>query len=85
MARIRTFDNKARKESCWIRYRLDLGGIRLEEVAKKAHRSIPLVSKVINGERRSEKVEAALSELLGYPSWQNLWADAFINAERRAV
>jgi len=73
------------KESCWIRYRLDLRGIKLEDVAKKANRTISLVSKVINGERQSEKVEVALAELLGYSSWKNLWADAFINAERRAV
>jgi len=85
MAQLRTAGNKAQPESCWIRYRLDLRGIKLEEIAVKAHRSIPLVSKVSSGERRSEKVEAALAEALGYPSWQHLWADAFISAERRAV
>jgi len=85
MAQSRTFDNKLRKEGCWIRYCLDLRGIKLEDVAKKAHRSISLVSKVIKGERRSEKVETVLAEMLGYISYKQLWADAFISAERRAV
>jgi len=84
MAHLRKSDNKL-QVGCWIRYHLDLGGIKLDEIAKKSHRSISLVSKVINGERQSEKVEAVLAEKLGYPSWKHLWADAFINAERRAV
>jgi hypothetical protein len=64
---------------------LDLRNIKLDAVAKKAGRSVPLVSLVVCGVRRSEKVEAALAEMLGYPSWQHLWAAAMVNAERRAV
>jgi hypothetical protein len=69
----------------WIRYQLDLRGIKFEAVAKKARRSVPLVSQVINGQKQSEKVQEALASLLGYQSWQHLWADAFISAERSAV
>jgi transcriptional regulator with XRE-family HTH domain len=72
-------------EECWIRYNLNLKNIKLEAIAKKARRSVPLVSRVLSGSRRSEKVQAALAELLGYPSWQHLWADAFINSERKAI
>jgi hypothetical protein len=70
---------------CWIRYQLNLRGMILETAAKKAGRSVTLVSRVISGERRSEKVQAVLAEMLGYKSWQHLWAAAMLNAERRAV
>ena len=70
-------------EGCWLRYSLDLRGVRLEEVGKKAHRTASLVSKVINGERRSEKVEAVLADILGFSSKEQLWAAASNNAKRR--
>jgi hypothetical protein len=72
-------------EGCWLRYQLDLRNIKMDAVAKKARRSVPLVSLVICGEMRSEKVEAALAEMLGYPSWERLWAAAMINAQRNAI
>jgi len=85
MARTREINRPMSPEGCWIKYRLNLKNIKLETIAKKARRSVALVSLVLCNERRSEKVEAALAETLGYPSWEHLWADAFINAERSAV
>jgi len=85
MARSRSVCNPTSPEGCWIRYQLDVRNITLETVAKKACRHITLVSKVIRGERKSEKVEAALADILGYPTFKHLWAAAFINAERKAV
>ena len=85
MARSRSSNNPMPPEGCWLKYQLDLRNIKFEEVAKKAHRTVSLVSYVISGERRSESVEAALAEMLGYPSWKRLWAAAFVNAERKAV
>jgi hypothetical protein len=41
-----------------------------------------MVSRVVCGVKKSEKVEKALAEMLGYPSYKNLWADAFINSNR---
>jgi lambda repressor-like predicted transcriptional regulator len=72
-------------EGCWIKYQLDLRNIKLEAIAKKAGRTVATVSRVICKTRHSEKVEAVLAEMLGYPSWQHLWADALINVERRVV
>jgi hypothetical protein len=66
-------------EGCWIKYQLDLRNIKLETVAQKANRSVSSVSRVICGVKKSEKVEKALAEMLGYPSWKHLWADAFIS------
>jgi len=70
---------------CWIRSQLVLRNITLKTIAKKAGCSDALVSRVLSGTRHSEAVEAVLAEMLGYPSYKHLWADAFINAKRRAV
>ena len=85
MARSRSFENPMPPEGCWIKYQLDLRNIKLEAVAKKAERTVATVSRVICRTRNSEKAEAALAEMLGYSSWNELWAAAFINAERKAV
>jgi len=85
MARSRSFDNPMPPEGCWIKYQLDLRNIKLEAIAKKAGRTVATVSRVICGTRHSEAVEAVLAEMLGYPSYKHLWADAFLNVERRAV
>ena len=85
MPRTRQPDNPMPPEGCWIRYMLDLRNIKFEEIAKKSGRTVATVSRVISGVRQSKKVEAALAEALGYPSWERLRAAAFINAERRAV
>jgi lambda repressor-like predicted transcriptional regulator len=77
-------------EGCWIKYQLDLRNIKLEIIAKKAGCAISTVSRVICKTRHSEKAEAVLAEMLGYPTFKDLWVDAFINAdfnkkERKAV
>jgi ribosomal protein L31E len=72
-------------EGCWIKYQLDLRNIKLEDVAKKAHRSISMVSQVICGVKKSEKVEKVLAEMLGYPSSTHLWAEAFRNSKGGAA
>jgi hypothetical protein len=82
MARTRSPENPMPPEGCWIKYKLDLRNIKMEDVAKKAHRSVAMVSRVVCGVKNSEKVEKALAEMLGYPSWKYLWADAFINSDR---
>jgi hypothetical protein len=54
----------------------------MEDVAKKARRSVAMVSRVVCGVKKSEKVEAALAEMLGYPSFKHLWAASFIDSDR---
>jgi lambda repressor-like predicted transcriptional regulator len=85
MARSRSFENPMPPEGAWIKYQLDLRNIKMDAVAKKAGRTVATVSRVISKTRHSEKVEAVLAEMLGYPTYKDLWVDAFINAERRAV
>jgi len=85
MARSRSFDNPMPPEGCWIKYQLDLRNIKLEAVAKKAGLTVATVSRVICGTRKSEKARAALAQMLGYASWKELWAAAFISAERKAI
>jgi hypothetical protein len=70
-------------EGSWIKYQLDLRNIKLEAVAQKAHRSVPMVSQVICGVKKSEKVEKALAEMLGYPSSTHLWVEAFRNSSAK--
>ena len=72
-------------EECWIRYQLTLRNIRLEIIANKTNCTVATVSRVISRNRHSEKVEIALAQMLGYPSWEQLWADAVINAKGGAA
>lgn len=84
--RLESFPSKHRSpEECWIRYQLIQRNIKLEAVAKKAGRTVATVSRVICKTRHSEKVETALAEMLGYPSYKYLIAAAIVNADRRAV
>jgi transcriptional regulator with XRE-family HTH domain len=59
-------------EGSWIKFRLDLKNFKYEEVAKKARRSVTLVSQVISGKRRSNNVQAALADILGFASYEEL-------------
>jgi hypothetical protein len=63
-------------EGAWIKYQLDLRNVKLEAVAGKANRSVSMVSRVICGIKNSARVEKALAELLGYPSFEALMAAA---------
>jgi intergrase/recombinase len=72
MARTNSKEHPMPPEGCWIKYQLDLRNIKLEEVAQKAHRSVSMVSRVICGVKKSEKVEKALAQMLGYATYQNL-------------
>ena len=85
MARSRSFENPMPPEGAWIKYQLDLRNIKMDAIAKKAGRTVATVSRVISKTRHSEKVETVLAEMLGYTTYKDLWIDAFINAERRAV
>ena len=85
MARTREADNPMPPEGSWIKYRLDLRNIKFEEIAQKAGRSIALVSQVISGERRSEKVGAALAEALGFATYKDLMDAASLHTKGGAA
>jgi len=85
MARTRASCNPLPPEGCWIQFRLNLLNVKQDDVAKKAKRSIGLVSKVICGERNSEAVGAALAQILGYPSYKELMQAARRSAKEWAA
>jgi ribosomal protein L31E len=59
-------------EGSWIKYQLDLRNIKLEAVAKKANRTISMVSQVITGVKNSDAVGLALAQMLGYATYKDL-------------
>jgi len=85
MARLRSLDRPRPPETCWVRYQLVLHGIKLKEIAKRANRSVSMVSHVLTGVKNSEAVGLALAETLGFASYKDLMDAAFANAERKAV
>ena len=72
MARTRSKKNTMPPEGSWIKYQLDLRNIKMIDVAKKANRSLSMVSEVITGVKKSEAVGAALAEMLGYGTYKEL-------------
>jgi ribosomal protein L31E len=72
-------------EGSWIKYRLDLRNIKLEDVAKKAHRSVSMVSQVITGVKNSEAVGLALAKMLGYAAYKDLMEAAYAQSKGGAA
>jgi hypothetical protein len=72
-------------EGCWIKYQLDLRNIKLEDVAKKAHRSVSMVSQVITGVKNSEAVGLALARALGYAAYRDLMEAAYAQSKGGAA
>jgi hypothetical protein len=72
-------------EGSWIKYQLDLRNIKLEDVAKKAHRSTSMVSQVICGVKNSESVGLALAKTLGYVTHKDLMEAARLHAKGGAA
>jgi hypothetical protein len=63
-------------ESCWIKYQLNLRNIKLKAVAQKANCTTSMVSQVICEVKKSEKVEKALADVLGFASFYDLMVAA---------
>jgi transcriptional regulator with XRE-family HTH domain len=60
----------------FIRNQLALKNLRVKDIAQKAKCTMSLVSQVLNGDLRSEKIEGILAESLGYESFGQLIAAA---------
>jgi len=72
MQRTRSSKNPMPPEGSWIKYQLDLRNIKLEAIAKKANRTVSMVSQVITGVKNSEAVGLALAQILGYTTYKEL-------------
>jgi transcriptional regulator with XRE-family HTH domain len=62
------------RKGCWIKYQLNLRNIKYKTVAEKAGVSEEMITQVIKGRKNSEKVKRALTEVLGYSSFEALIA-----------
>jgi len=62
------------RTGCWIQYQLKLRNITLEPVARKANVTAGMVTHFLKGRKNSEKVKKALTEVLGYESFEKLIA-----------
>ena len=69
-------------EYCWILYQLNLRYIRLEDIAHYAGCSPEAAWNVLIWGMPSQKINPVLAKLLGYPSWDSLWADAYDNSKK---
>jgi transcriptional regulator with XRE-family HTH domain len=58
------------QEGLWIVYRLRLAGIRQVDFAARLGVSTATVAKVLAGKTKSARIETALYQLLGYPSFE---------------
>jgi ribosomal protein L31E len=68
-------------EGSWVKYQLDLRNIKLEAVARKARRSVSMVSQVITGVKNSDAVGLALAQMLGYASYKDLMDAASVQTK----
>ncbi|HIW37003.1 MAG TPA: hypothetical protein IAA30_08495 [Candidatus Treponema faecavium] len=59
-------------ESAWLRYRLELAGSGVTDVARRLNMTHTVVSRVISGRRHSARIEAEIARILGYPGWNEM-------------
>ncbi|MDR0322339.1 MAG: hypothetical protein LBI28_12630 [Treponema sp.] len=58
----------------WIQYQLKLRNFTLTAIAQKANVSIGMITHFLKGRKNSEKVKKALTENLGYETFEKLIA-----------
>jgi hypothetical protein len=85
MARTRSPEHPMPPEGSWIKYQLDLRNIKMEAVAKKANRSVAMVSRVVCQVKNSDAVGLALAQMLGYASFKDLMEAACLHAKGGAA
>ena len=61
-----------RNEAAWIRYKLELAGSSVTDVAIRAGVTHGAVSHVISGRSHSARIEAEIAKIIGYPSWNEM-------------
>jgi hypothetical protein len=64
------------KEGLWLKYQLRLRGLTLSEFAARHGVTVQTASGVFGGMRRSQRLENAVYQLLGYPSFEAMIAAA---------
>jgi hypothetical protein len=64
------------KEGLWITYRLRLMGLKKKDMAERLGVCPQTVEQIVNGKRSSRRIEEALRQTLGYPSFEAMIAAA---------
>ncbi|GHV76483.1 hypothetical protein AGMMS49942_13040 [Spirochaetia bacterium] len=64
------------REGMWINYQLRLRGVTHQKLADQLGLKRESVTKIVTGARHSTKVETALYQALGYPSFEAMIAAA---------
>ena len=64
------------REGLWIIYRLKLKGISQADMAAKLQVKASTVNQILHGVRRSARIETALYQTLGYPSFEAMIASS---------
>jgi len=62
------------QEGLWIIYQLRLLGITQTDMAAKLGVKMATVNQILRGVRRSERIETALYQTLGYPTFEAMIA-----------
>ena len=62
------------KEGLWVNYQLRLKGINQTDLSRKLGINQSTITNVLAGKRRSVRVEEALYQALGYPSFEAMIA-----------
>ena len=62
------------REGLWINYQLRLAGTRQSDLADRLGIKHSTISHVLSGKRHSTRVETALYQTLGYPSFEAMIA-----------
>lgn len=61
-----------RNEAAWIRYKMELAGSSVTDVAIRTNVTPTSVSLVISGRRHSARIESEIARIIGYPSWNEM-------------
>jgi transcriptional regulator with XRE-family HTH domain len=64
------------KEGLWITYRLRLMGLKKKDMAARLGVCPQTIEQIINGRGHSTRIETALYQTLGYPSFEAMIAAA---------
>ena len=77
MARTRSKKNPMPPEGSWIKFQMDLRNIKMMDVARKANRSLSMVSEFVTGVKNSVAVGKALAQMLGFDNYNDMMEAAY--------
>lgn len=61
-----------RHESAWLRYKLDLAGSGVADIARRVGVTHAAVCQVVSGRYHSARIEEEIARIIGYPTWNEM-------------